>query len=260
MKRLVLILVLSSLTCAIHADDNRALTLEIKKSDAFIYGEAAGSNMEEIGDIAFEKLLTKTQDYLSAFSKSVTPDELKSKTNMVSYMRGPQIAVILYYVNKQELLGKPSDETTQPVLVEPYANGHVNQVKDYPSVYNGPDLSNQEESQIESKIALVEEVADINDGKPVFELGEKENAVISPILQMRNYQEIKDHLKNRHDVVSGLTKSFDGYTDCFWVIMDNDRNILAVIAPNESINLMDGERSDLTSFRNHPKMWIQIIQ
>lgn len=89
-----------------------------------------------------------------------------------------------------------------------------------------------------------------------------ENApVIDFVLSYNNYQDLRQYLdkrKNeRHDIQFKLIKGDDGTRNCYWIVFDGTRKVIAVLDKTLTKDLMTGESVDPQKYKNYPKIWLQ---
>ena len=89
-----------------------------------------------------------------------------------------------------------------------------------------------------------------------------ENApVIDFVLNYNNYQDLRQYLdkrKNeRHDIQFKLIKGDDGTRNCYWIVFDDTRKVIAVLDKTLSKDLMTGQSVDPQKYKNYPKIWLQ---
>ena len=92
---------------------------------------------------------------------------------------------------------------------------------------------------------------------------EKDSDVIGYILDLGNYQDLNTYLERRkdenHDVQFKLIRGDDGTRNCYWIIFDGKRNIIAILDRTLSKDLLTGQFVDYQKYVNYPKLWLQIF-
>ena len=259
--------------------------IAIKKNSDYIYGEASGDDEEACYEMAREKLLTKVQNFVSnqpelSSADGFVVDNIKSKTKKLTYERSIQIKVVCVYVHKKDILplykSKNQEKEEAPVIVEDKTEQpKVEEQKivlvpkqevEVPKARQVKDKIQQEElvSVIED-ITLVEAEKEVTVERVVPELTytSRVNEILGTVLKMTNYEDIYNYLDNekntRYDIRFKLVKQ-EFVEDCFWLIFNPSRELIAAFDKKRVTNLMDAEGKGWESYKNYPKMWIHIYE
>lgn len=268
MKRLFfIILAIFVVSQCVLADDARTVSLQIKKSADFIYGESAGRDFDATRDVAFDQMFERVKRFVQTSQSieglRIDVDELRLNSHMICYQRGNDINVVLYFIEKDVLLKKKEAGFSHVTSVDkiPASSGatvvsdcdeHVETVLTVPSVEGTPESIPKERPEPQ----VTEQVASASGAITSIHLPE----IISEILRVKNYDELLQLKRSRTDFVGGLTKTTTGFTDCYWVVMDQNKNVIAVIGPDNASNLLNNQSCNLEQYKNYPKFWIQIIK
>ena len=92
----------------------------------------------------------------------------------------------------------------------------------------------------------------------------KEISLIQALMQIETYDQVKLVLQNRKsessDVVYRLVKNIPNVSDCYWIVFDNARMVVAVLDKSGSINLLNGSADSIDNYSSSPKLWLQVIE
>lgn len=88
-------------------------------------------------------------------------------------------------------------------------------------------------------------------------------SVIDCIVGYKNYSDLNLYLERRksenHDIQFKLIRGDDGTRNCYWIVFDNNRNIIAVLDTSLSTDLLTGKSVDYNDYVRFPKIWLQIF-
>ena len=96
-------------------------------------------------------------------------------------------------------------------------------------------------------------------------LGQSDNEyndpVIDYVLKLKNYAELNKYLSERksdkHDILYKLIRGDDGTRNCYWIVFDHQRTIVAVLDKTLTKDLLTGQTVDYNQYINYPKIWLQ---
>ncbi len=92
-------------------------------------------------------------------------------------------------------------------------------------------------------------------------VGGIDTVIIKYILNLDGYADLNTYLEKRksenHDIQYKLLRGDDGTRNCYWIIFDNQRKIIAVLDKTLSKDLLSGKTVDFQDYINYPKIWLQ---
>ena len=262
----------------VYADDGRTEMLRVKKDSQYIYGEGTGETEEQCYEIAWDKLLTKIKDYIASQLELGDADgfllnNVKQKTKTVSYNRTINIKVMCIYVKKSDIT--PLYQTgslNRPVVVADTSSTHITiEIREQEQAQDTVQVSTQIQERQAHEIPTVEQTQPVQiEASPNASADltkyctAKEISLIQALLQIKTYDQVKLVLQNRKsessDVVYRLVKNIPNVSDCYWIVFDNARMVVAVLDKSGSINLLNGSADSIDNYSSSPKLWLQVIE
>lgn len=95
------------------------------------------------------------------------------------------------------------------------------------------------------------------------DMSAKSVEILSVLGGMSDYANQKQWLEDRkqkeHDIMFGLTKSFNN-AESYWVIYNNDRKMIALLDQTKTKDLLTGMQIDADKYVSYPKLWIIIYE
>lgn len=91
-----------------------------------------------------------------------------------------------------------------------------------------------------------------------------ERAVLQPMLCMNTYDDVKSHLEDykqqNHNLLFKLVANGYDADNCFWVVFDKQRTLLAILDRSCRRDILTGASVNKTTYSGNPKIWIQIYE
>jgi len=88
-------------------------------------------------------------------------------------------------------------------------------------------------------------------------------SVIDNVIRHKKYSALNSYLEQRkyekHDIQFKLIRGDDGTRNCYWIVFDNNKNIIAILDTSLSIDLLTGKSVDFNDYVKLPKIWLQIF-
>lgn len=88
-------------------------------------------------------------------------------------------------------------------------------------------------------------------------------SIIETIIGYKNYEDVWNYIyerkDERHDIQFKLIRGDDGTRNCYWIVFDRDKNIIAVLNRTLDTDLLTNQPVDYTRYINYPKIWLQIF-
>lgn len=88
-------------------------------------------------------------------------------------------------------------------------------------------------------------------------------SIIEDVLGFVNYSDLNAYLEKRkrekHDIQFKLIRGDDGTRNCYWIVFNAQRHIIAILDKNFSTDLLTNQSVDYTKYINYPKIWLQIF-
>lgn len=104
-------------------------------------------------------------------------------------------------------------------------------------------------------------IKDLMLGDPQSSDNEYNDPVIDYVLKLKNYAELNKYLSERksdkHDILYKLIRGDDGTRNCYWIVFDHQRTIVAVLDKTLTKDLLTGQTVDYNQYINYPKIWLQ---
>ena len=264
-------------TFAQQENVSRTQANAIKKNSDYIYGEAAGDDENICYEMAKEKLLSKVQSFvdnhpdLSAADAFII-DNIQSKTKKLTYERSIQIKVVCVYVHKSDILPLYKSEsivvekTMEKPIEKPILKEEEIKVISQKSTNANMVLESKEEAESYVDECFTSDLGGVsfknNNIEKTLKYSQRENEIISAILKMKKYEEIYNFLEKeknyRYDVRFRLVKE-DNVENCFWLIFDSDRNLIAIFDKEYSV-IKDVNNKNWDGYKKYPKMWVYVYQ
>ena len=109
------------------------------------------------------------------------------------------------------------------------------------------------------KDLLVSDVVETVTEVPLIENG----SIVDCVVGYKNYSDLNLYLERRksekHDIQFKLIRGDDGTRNCYWIVFDNNRNVIAVLDTSLSTDLLTGQSVNYNDYVQFPKIWLQIF-
>lgn len=267
----------------------KSVATKIKKNANVIYGEATGKTENEAYNEAFNELMYNLREFREQNPDFVSADgilvqNIQSKAKRISYMKNVETEAVCVYVFIEDiapLYGTSAttlENSNTLVIMDKPVEPVVEKKDEKKAESAAPKVVEQKATAVaEQKAAAVTEtkpkpVVEQKEDKPVAVAAKadlsgfttKEKAVLEELSNLSDYRDIRAYLdqrKNkRYDIMFKVLRTPDQTQNCFWIIVDANDQLVAIIDKTGSINLLNGKRDAVSHYSGGRFIWLMAIE
>lgn len=268
---------------------DKSVATKIKKNANVIYGEATGKTENEAYNEAFNELMYNLREFREQNPDFVSADgilvqNIQSKAKRISYMKNVETEAVCVYVLIEDiapLFGTSAttlENSNTLVIMDKPVEPAVEKKDEKIAEPVAPKVVEQKATAVaEQKAAAVTEtkpkpVVEQKEDKPVAVAAKadlsgfttKEKAVLEELSNLSDYRDIRAYLdqrKNkRYDIMFKVLRTPDQTQNCFWIIIDANDQLVAIIDKTGSINLLNGKRDAVSHYTGGRFIWLMAIE
>lgn len=268
---------------------DKSVATKIKKNANVIYGEATGKTENEAYNEAFNELMYNLREFREQNPDFVSADgilvqNIQSKAKRISYMKNVETEAVCVYVLIEDiapLFGTSAttlENSNTLIIMDKPVEPVVEKKDEKIAEPVAPKVVEQKATAVaEQKAAAVTEtkpkpVVEQKEDKPVAVAAKadlsgfttKEKAVIEELSNLSDYRDIRAYLdqrKNkRYDIMFKVLRTPDQTQNCFWIIVDANDQLVAIIDKTGSTNLLNGKRDAVSHYTGGRFIWLMAIE